>query len=103
MLARWSRRLGPDAGTELQLYYDRTRRSNSTLTEVRDTCDLDFKHQLNAFDRHMLVWGAGYRLTQDDITRTTGSVFTFEPIQRDAATFSAFVQDDMHFSTTICT
>ncbi len=95
LLARWSRRLGADAAMELQFYYDHSSRSNWSLHEERDTYDLDFQHHFTAGGNHALVWGAGYRLTRDDIRKVPGSPPDFHPARRDAATFSAFVQDDI--------
>ncbi len=96
--ARWTRRLASGAGIELQLYYDHTRRLSGTLSEERDTYDLDFQHHFTASGRHALVWGVGYRLTQDDIASVPGGIFTFDPMQRDDSTVSVFMQDDIEFA-----
>ncbi len=97
MLARWNRRLGEGAGFELQLYYDHTRRSNWTLREDRDTYDLDVQHHFTAARQHDLVWGVGYHRTRDDIANIPDGIFSLEPVQRTASTFSAFIQDDLTF------
>ncbi len=98
LLARWTRRLSSDSGLELQLYYDHTRRSSGSLSEERDTYNLDFQHHFTLSDRHTLVWGAGYRLTRDDADSVTGGIFIFDPAQREDATISVFLQDDIAFA-----
>lgn len=94
LLALWSRQQGLDAGLQLKAYYDQTRRSNWTLTEVRDTFDLDFQQYTTIADRHLVVWGAGYRLTRDAISMEPGSALVIDPARRDDETLSAFLQDD---------
>ena len=93
LLGRWEHRLHDDSGTTLQLYYDRTHRSQTGFTEDRDTIDLEFRHHLRLASRHELLWGAGYRLTSGD----TESVPTiqFSPASRTDDVWSAFVQDDI--------
>ncbi|NEX22855.1 TonB-dependent receptor [Thiorhodococcus mannitoliphagus] len=94
LLARWTRQQGLDSGMELKAYYDQTRRSNWTLTEVRDIFDVDFQQYLTLAEKHLLVWGVGYRLTRDDISVTTGSALEIDPSQRNDSTWSFFIQDD---------
>ncbi|MDJ0806137.1 MAG: TonB-dependent receptor [Gammaproteobacteria bacterium] len=95
LLTRWTRRLASDAGLELQFYYDRTRRSNWTLKEDRITYDLDFQHHFSVANQHSLVWGFNYHRTGDDIANMPDAPLTFDPVQRDAMTYSAFIQDDI--------
>lgn len=94
LLARWIRQQGLDAATELKVYYDQTHRANWTLTEVRDIFDVDFQQYFPFAEKHLLVWGAGYRLTRDDLSVTSGSALEFDPRSRDDSTWSAFIQDD---------
>lgn len=96
LLARWSRRISARSGLELQLYYDHTERANWTLDEDRDTFDLDLQHYFST-GRHVLVWGLGYRLTRDQVAHVPGGALRLEPQRRDAATVSAFMQDDIAF------
>ena len=93
LLGQWRRRLGEDSDTTLQVYYDRTHRSQTNFTEDRDTFDVEFRHHLRLASRHELLWGAGYRLTSGD----TGGVPTiqFLPASRTDDVLSAFVQDEI--------
>ncbi|MBK1716604.1 TonB-dependent receptor plug domain-containing protein [Thiocystis violacea] len=95
LLARWTRQLGFDAGMEFKGYFDQTRRSSWTLDEIRDTLDLDFQQHFTLAERHLLVWGTGYRLTRDLLGTEAGAATTFDPERREDTTLSAFVQDDI--------
>ncbi|MFT5729770.1 MAG: iron complex outermembrane receptor protein [Desulforhopalus sp.] len=94
VLASWDHKFSARSNTTLQMYYDRTDRYNIVATEVRDTVDIDFKNQLNLWDNHEIVWGAGYRWTQDDLD---GSVTTnFIPASEADELWSTFIQDDIN-------
>ena len=94
VLGSWDHNFSDRSNTTLQLYYDRSDRYSIVATEVRDTVDVDFKNQLNLWDNHEIVWGAGYRWTQDDID---GSVTTsFTPSSEIDELWSTFIQDDIN-------
>ncbi|MFD2113845.1 TonB-dependent receptor plug domain-containing protein [Thiorhodococcus fuscus] len=95
LLGRWSRQQGMDSTLALQIYYDQTRRANWTLTEIRDTLDIDLKQDLNLAGRHLLVWGLGYRMTRDDLSTDYGSALRFDPSRRQDTILSGFIQDDL--------
>lgn len=92
LLMEWTRQLEGSAGFQLQVYYDLTRRDiPNTYKEKRDTLNIDFQHRFRVGNRHDLLWGAGFRLTGDDLGNTTFATFT--PDSRTDRTFSLFVQD----------
>ena len=94
VLGSWDHKFSARSNTTLQMYYDRTDRYSIVATEVRDTVDIDFKNQLNLWDNHEIVWGAGYRWTQDDLD---GSVTTnFIPASEADELWSTFIQDDIN-------
>ena len=97
VLARWRRELTETSSLRLQMYYDRTSRDiPNTYEEQRDTFDVDFQHAFDAGARHWLLWGAGFRLTADEVGNTTFS--SFEPDSRTDSTLSLFVQDRLAIS-----
>jgi iron complex outermembrane receptor protein len=81
------------ASSSLQLYYDGTDRQDIFLSEKRDTFDIDFQNQFVVGERHNLVWGLGYRYTQDSF----GSSFVVsgDPESRSDELYSVFVQDNV--------
>lgn len=91
LLARWIREFDENSGVRLQAYVDRTsRKIPGSFTERRSTLDIDFQHQFAAGD-HRMVWGAGFRLTRDDLDNTLFA--TFLPEERTDGTFRLFAQD----------
>lgn len=94
LLGLWEHRLSETANTTFQAYYDRSDRNSIVAIEQRDTLDFDFKNQLKLWKIHDIVWGAGYRWSQDDIE---GSVTTsFSPESRTDELWSTFIQDDIN-------
>jgi len=95
LLARWSRQLSDTAALDVQVYLDRTERATDSLTEERDTSDLDVQHRFSAGERHALIWGFGYRHTRDRVIAPAGSPLSITGERRESPLISAFVQDDI--------
>lgn len=94
LLGLWEHRFSDSANTTLQAYYDRSDRDSIVAVEKRDTFDLDFKNQIKLYGNHDIVWGAGYRLTHDELE---GSFTTaFSPDSRTDVLWSTFLQDDIN-------
>ncbi|HEV2691497.1 MAG TPA: TonB-dependent receptor [Verrucomicrobiae bacterium] len=102
ILGRWSHTVSDDSDFSLQLYYDRTHlRAPITnpfgtaemLVDGLDTYDLDFQHRFRLGERNRIVWGLGYRFTQD-VDRGAPNL-AFEPPTLDRNLFSGFVQDEI--------
>ncbi len=95
ILGLWEHRLSESSEMSFQMYYDRAERDReSVANETRDTIDLDFKYHWSGIKRHDVVWGAGYRWSEDDID---GTVYTsFDPDSRTDNLWSAFIQDDIN-------
>lgn len=92
VLASWQRPLAAGADLRLQLYWDHTEREiPGSFSESRDTGDLDLVHKLPLFGRHDMLWGAGIRVTDDEVKGTQFA--TFNPASRTDPTFSLFAQD----------
>lgn len=92
-LGRWTRTFSADSELKVQTFYDVTRRESSYVEETRHTFDLDFQHRFGLGRRNELIWGAGYRVSHDELQ---DSYFTgFEPLSRTMQSVSAFVQDDL--------
>ncbi len=91
-LTRWNRVISADSDLQVQFYYDRTyRRIPGTFAEDLDTYDLDFQHRFLLGERNEIIWGAGYRLTYDDVDNSGTVAFLPEELTRTL--LSAFVQD----------
>jgi iron complex outermembrane recepter protein len=94
ILGRWIHRFSEASDVQLQVYYDRTeRRIPLVFSEKRDTFDLDVQHQFPVGQRQEIVWGFGYRFTQDRVGNTFN--VSWDPDHRATHLVSAFVQDNI--------
>ncbi|MBI1776246.1 MAG: TonB-dependent receptor plug domain-containing protein [Proteobacteria bacterium] len=91
VLGRWNHSLAEGSDFTLQSYYDRTGFSDPRLSESRDTADVQLEHRLAIAERHEVVWGAGYRVTHDDVNNS--AALALIPTSRTAQLLSAFGQD----------
>ena len=79
--------------TDLQIYFDRSNRGDTTYGLGLNTFDLDFQHHVQWGRRQDFVWGLGYRLNSDQ----TADDFrvSFQPQALNTQIFSSFVQDEI--------
>jgi iron complex outermembrane recepter protein len=94
LLTRWTHRLRGGSDLQVQAYIDRTSRLvPRQMDEVRHTYDVDLQHHVRAGERHDIVWGMGYRASNDR-TRRSPLLF-FEPSGRHLSLFNLFAQDEI--------
>jgi iron complex outermembrane receptor protein len=94
ILGRWTTTYAANAGSDLQVYYDFTHRQiPDWFEEHRHTLDVDYQQRRPLGSRQELVWGAGYRITQDEVGNSPGVAFL--PDQVTENLFSAFAQDEV--------
>lgn len=74
-------------------FVDYSHRDELLVRDSRLTVDVDLQHRLVAGPRHDLVWGSGYRRTNDDVVGTTFAAF--DPRRTVAHLFSVFAQDEV--------
>ena len=87
-----------DAGADpselkLQFYYDRSEQDTIIFKEQRDTFDFDFQHQFSIGWWNHIVWGAGYRSSEDHLGNTP--TISFYPGSQTTELFNAFAQDEI--------
>jgi iron complex outermembrane receptor protein len=93
VLGRWTRRFANGSDISLQAYYDHFKRDDAVLYQPReDVIDLEFKHGIPLGD-HRVLWGAGYKRTQDDIK--PGLFFGFVPEKSNLNWSNVFAQDEI--------
>jgi iron complex outermembrane receptor protein len=99
VLGRWSHTFSKDSDLSLQLYYDRTHQSiPGEFTEDLGTYDADFQHRFRLAAGHHMVWGLGYRVSNED-DGGNSPLLRFLPAQLSQRWFNGFVQDDMPLKT----
>jgi iron complex outermembrane receptor protein len=96
LVARWTRALGADSSLALQAYYDHDQRTQPGFySEKRNTVDVDFQHNLRLGASQQLIYGAGFRRTQDDVGGPPEFAVIVDPLSRTTDTWSGFVQDQV--------
>jgi iron complex outermembrane receptor protein len=103
VLGRWTHTISPDSDMSLQMYYDRTHLAAPKpgnpfepfgfVTDDLNTYDVDFQHRFPLGDRNKIVWGLGYRYTDDTVG--PAPTVTFIPNHLDQRLYSGFVQDEI--------
>jgi len=95
--ARWNHIFSDGSETTLQVYYDRFRRFDQGLN-IETTGDADFRYHFHLGARNDLVFGLGYRLT--DQSFTNGYAVAVGSGHRLDNLFSSFVQDEIRLTNT---
>lgn len=94
VVSRWTHTLAQHSSITTEFYYDRTHRViPNTFGEDLDVYDLDFQHRLGLGARNDLVWGAGFRLMNDNVMNTPALAFL--PAQVTRRWYTGFVQDEI--------
>ncbi|MBK1723991.1 TonB-dependent receptor plug domain-containing protein [Thiocystis violacea] len=93
LLGRWERALSVSSDVSLQLYYDHAEREEAYLDQRYDILDLDFQHRFKAAERHDIVWGLGYRNTDDRLEDT--EILRITSAAENRNLWSGFVQDEI--------
>ena len=99
VLARWDHTLAGGSQTSFQAYYDSYRRTDMGIPIRLRTFDLDFQHHISAGDRHDIVWGLGYRVSNSAIE--PGYAVGFSPPSRTDNLYSGFAQDEIRLSDSL--
>ena len=94
VLMRWVHREDEDRDWALQFYYDRTERHSSLIGLNRNIIDIDFQHRFPVGMNHNLIWGGGYRFSEDFI-ESIPTFVGFDPASRSLDWFSYFLQDEV--------
>jgi iron complex outermembrane receptor protein len=94
LVNRYTRKLANDSELRLQLVLDHTERNQpKNFIERLDTVEVEAQHGgLRLGERNSLVWGGGYRYSQDKVT---GIGFAFLPDKKDMHWGNVFVQDEI--------
>jgi iron complex outermembrane receptor protein len=91
LVVRWTKTCSPQSDLSVQFFYDHSLRSGALSDSTQDTVDLEFRHHFRLGESHEIVWGGGFRYTQEDL----GSSFWFRVPSsfRDNILANVFVED----------
>jgi iron complex outermembrane recepter protein len=99
ILSRWTHTFSNGSDVVVQTYYDR---DDTTLWGIRDilnTVDLDVQHHLKWGGRQDIVWGGGFRFTQD--SSTPGYAITLVPLYPTDRLANVFFQDEISLAHSV--
>jgi len=111
VVGRWSRTFSAGSTMSLQAYVDQTQLMDPVpalvlgtlaltppgyLHDALTTYDLDFQHQLQIGPNQGVVWGLGYRRTDDHVMNAPALAFL--PNVLDQNLFSTFAQDEIQLA-----
>ncbi len=88
----WTLANGSEAALQAYIDYNEIH-LQSLFNEQRTTVDLDFQQRMLFGERHDLIWGLGYRYSQDQIE--SGAFLSIQPEHRSFSLASAFIQDEI--------
>jgi iron complex outermembrane recepter protein len=93
VLTRWSHTFSSRVDTTVQFYFDMYDRDGPEADESRATIDFDFQNHIRLGARQDLIWGAGYRHTDDETVGTIDQAFV--PANNAGELFNVFIQDQI--------
>jgi iron complex outermembrane receptor protein len=98
ILYSWKHTKDEDSDWTFQTYYNRIQRHALKVpidfTCDRDLADMDFQHRFPLGTRNEIIWGCGYRFTQDSFPPPSFQV-SYDPQQRFDNYFTYFLQDQI--------
>jgi Outer membrane receptor for ferrienterochelin and colicins len=101
LLARWQRNYRDGADIHVQAYWDKLKRRDAFLFQPEsETFDVELQ-QAVPIGRHRLMWGAGYRRTEDDVAN--GIATYFIPASRSLDWGNIFTMADLHITDALTT
>jgi iron complex outermembrane receptor protein len=93
--SRFNHSFSSTADYSLQFYYDHNQRQEYSIHNERDTLDLDFQNTFALGEQQSLIWGLGYRYSEDAFKDQ--SLVIMRPNARNTQLYSAFAQDEISF------
>jgi iron complex outermembrane receptor protein len=95
LIARWNHTFSQRSNLTVQTYFDRTHRNitRSGIVERLETYDVELQHHFGLSKRHKILWGAGYRLMNNETRDSAGLLFN--PAERQLHLFNGFAQDQI--------
>lgn len=93
VVARWTTGRSGGPHSSLQFWYDHLEFDDVNLGEERHTYDLEYQYEFAERDVHRVIWGAGYRISTDNIR--PGPILTLNPASRRINLSSLFAQDEI--------
>jgi iron complex outermembrane receptor protein len=97
LLGRWNRMLSQDSELQLQLFYDQAKSSTPGVEDELQVFDIEGQHNFRLGERHLIVWGGGYRVTDDKFVNELNP-FVLDPESDVVQHGNVFLQDSIELS-----
>jgi len=97
--ARWTHTMQNGSDTSLNVYYNHVNRYDQGFVQNLNSFDIDFEHHIAVNSLNDVVWGLGYRVTDENIT--AGYSIAWSPPQRTDSLYSGFVQDEIRLTNAL--
>lgn len=94
VLLSWQRDLDDGSNLQIQTYVSRAAAGVGPLNDELVTYDIEAQHAMRIGERHSIVWGGGYRLSESEFNSGNPGSGLVEP-RRTLRTASFFVQDEI--------
>ena len=92
---RWSQLTGLNSEFNVNVNYDYNDRQEFKFSDKRDTFDLDFQHKMSPLDNHELIWGGGYRISDNELI--SGLLLSVDEPDEKTTIWNLFIQDEINF------
>ncbi len=93
ILGKWHHKFADDFNLTVQMYYDRTERSQYEYDVTQDTWDLDIQQSLSLPWNQNCIIGFGYRYNTDSISTHLPKLI--DPDSKELHWISGFIQDEI--------
>jgi iron complex outermembrane receptor protein len=90
---RWTHDFSSTSQLALQMYYDHSVTAEAQLKSTVDVFDLDLQHHFALGERQDIVWGAGFRDSENDSPPSFN--LTLYPERSYTQIYNVFAQDDV--------
>ncbi len=97
LLGRYDWTIVGGSQATLQSYVEQSKFDEQLVKETRTNFDLDFQNRIVFPSGHDVIWGAGYRRSQDKITMSDSFV-QLSPERRTFESFSLFAHDEIELA-----
>lgn len=96
IIGNWKYKYDNNRDISVKAYYDRYENYDYRVTEKRDVLDIELQHHFQPWEKHDLIWGTSYRLTQYNLSDMRNVILPTN--SRSDQLYSAFLQDDITFN-----
>ena len=94
---RWSQLTGLSSEFNVNVNYYYYDRQEYKFSDKRDTLDLDFQHTMAPLGNHELIWGGGYRISDNELI--SGLLLSVDDRGEKTKIWNLFIQDEINFPT----